>query len=831
MKRFTLFLVLTLSIASLSAQNTFCDAKYLAANQLNYLEFEKKLAADKKELAQSFTNIPNDLFSNIRILYGGKLGEATIVNTLDFIKNPFSTGVQRPINIAAFEKLMTGSLEKNFTLIYPFLDANLKAILVPIGFQNEIEELQPFYQFDATNNSFVNLAGVPTKYYKAGFLNHSNQEFIPTKNDEIIAVFNPATGEFHEREDDFFTIEPSAQYSPINAKIYYTDDYKQRTTDFDYGNNYAYQTDTEILVLFENKETKKIQATVIGNNQVGRNETEFISAIEETRLPDNGLAVSPLSRTLPSVAVDALAQFLVQRTKEELTLAFFDQFRQDISASNEFITLLPKTNFLLQSQEDLFRIPSMGTVWVESFQSDIQNLLPNLERLILTDTAYQSLIHNPSVEAFRLAYNLVELTSQGESPLNILAILQEEIANEYELDGLWEVLNLLNVIGNELQSCGNDTTEELLTSRDLRLMTNTEKKYFTALLYHRHTNTFGSLEQFNNFNFLEQLERDYKDFTTTIAQLADILNGLDQAGKNLYRNSYEQTTKDAFQNDFNQVAKRAINLIEFGFRLKYFGNSNAYYQSKIYQVYYPLVLNTINAVGHLQREEYGIFLLNVSQILEPIIQEKIAHNNGDEQEVIKVVKNLLFYGGFMVDVISATEAQEIGAILQQYALPVGSYRMKRFSHFTLDINAYPGLYMGVEAGLQNTLKGNGVLGVTAPIGLAASWGKLPNRAGQSFSLFVPVIDIGAAFSYRWGNQAGGFPKNLSWRQVLSPGVHAVYGFKNAPISLMLGAQFMPQLRSIDANTLSTETQSSVWHFGVSGVVDIPMFNLHLKERR
>lgn len=830
MKRFTLFLVLTLSITSLSAQSTFCDAKYLAANQSGYLDFEKKLAADKKELAQSFTNIPNDLFSNIRILYGGKLGEATIANTLNFIKNPFSTGVQRPIDITAFENLMVGSLEKNFTLIYPFLDANQKSILVPIGFQNEIEELQAFYKFDATINTFFNLKREPIKYYKAGYLNYNNQEFIPTENDEIIAIFNPATGEFHEQEDDFFTIEPSAKYSPINNKIYYTDEYKERVTDFDYGDNHAYQTNKEILIVFENKETEQIQVTVIGTNQVGRNEGEFISAIEETRLPDNGLAISPLSRTLPSVAVDALAQFLVQRTKEELTLAFFDQFRQDISASNEFMTLLPNTNFLLQSQEDLFRIPSMGTVWVESFQSDIQSLLPNLERLILTDTAYQSLKHSPSVEAFRLAYNLVELTSQGESPLNTLAIIQEEITNEYELDGLGEILNLLSIIGNELQNCANDTTDELLTARDLRLMTNTEKKYFTALLYHRNSNAFAPLGLFHS-TFLDQLEANYKDFTTTIAQLADILNGLDQAGKNLYKSSYEKTTKEALHNDFAQVAKRAINLIEFGFRLKHFGNSNAYYQSKMYQVYYPLVLNTINAVGHLQREEYGIFLLNVSQILEPIIQEKIANNKGEEKEAIKIIKNLLFYGGFMVDVISATEAQEIGAILQQYALPVGSYRMKRFSHFTLDINAYPGLYMGIESGLQNTLKGNGVLGVTAPIGLAASWGRLPNRAGQSFSVFVPVIDIGAAFSYRWGNQAGGFPKNLSWRQVLSPGIHAVYGFKNAPISLMIGAQFMPQLRSIDANTLSTETQRSVWHFGVSGVVDIPMFNLHLKERR
>ena len=67
----------------------------------------------------------------------------------------------------------------------------------------------------------------------------------------------------------------------------------------------------------------------------------------------------------------------------------------------------------------------------------------------------------------------------------------------------------------------------------------------------------------------------------------------------------------------------------------------------------------------------------------------------------------------MVDILTAKEAADVSAIIQQYALPIGSYRMKRHANFSMDINAFPGLYMGMESGLNNSLKDDGVIGVTA----------------------------------------------------------------------------------------------------------------------
>ena len=118
--------------------------------------------------------------------------------------------------------------------------------------------------------------------------------------------------------------------------------------------------------------------------------------------------------------------------------------------------------------------------------------------------------------------------------------------------------------------------------------------------------------------------------------------------------------------------------------------------------------------------------------------------------------------------------------------------------------------------------------MTAPVGFSLSWGESQNKNGQSFGIFLPLIDIGAAFSYRWSGKENGFPEQLLWRQVLSPGFHGVWGIRKLPISVMAGMQFTPQLRKINPQDLAS-SNASVWRYGVSVVVDIPLFNLYLRE--
>jgi len=182
----------------------------------------------------------------------------------------------------------------------------------------------------------------------------------------------------------------------------------------------------------------------------------------------------------------------------------------------------------------------------------------------------------------------------------------------------------------------------------------------------------------------------------------------------------------------------------------------------------------------------------------------------------------------MVDVLSAESTPEIKSIIYKYAEPAGSFRVKRQSNFSVSLSSYPGLHLGFESTSDNNDNTSFVTGVTAPIGPSINWGNKLMGNGKkehSISLYFPVIDIGAAFSYRWKNdEAEGFPENIKWQQILSPGIHGVWGIGNTPLALMVGAQYTPLLRNItDENNV---LQPNAWRFGTTITVDIPFFHFH-----
>lgn len=144
----------------------------------------------------------------------------------------------------------------------------------------------------------------------------------------------------------------------------------------------------------------------------------------------------------------------------------------------------------------------------------------------------------------------------------------------------------------------------------------------------------------------------------------------------------------------------------------------------------------------------------------------------------------------------------------------------------MSLNAYPGIYFGIE-----TYKGtsNKAFGVTAPIGLSFNWGKWGKSKDWSFSVFVNAVDIAAALSYRWTNDSLDLPEKITLGQIFAPGGYAVLGFPRVPISMKLGAQYVPKLRTItkDGNTLG---DVGVWRFGLSATVDIPIFNFYNRAK-
>jgi hypothetical protein len=94
----------------------------------------------------------------------------------------------------------------------------------------------------------------------------------------------------------------------------------------------------------------------------------------------------------------------------------------------------------------------------------------------------------------------------------------------------------------------------------------------------------------------------------------------------------------------------------------------------------------------------------------------------------------------------------------------------------------------------------------------------------SFSLFLPIIDVGAITAYRLnqGNAQSDLPE-LSFSNLIAPGAYFLVNLPKSPFTIGAGAQFGPQARKITINNL--EQTSGAWRYGLIATIDVPIFNL------
>ena len=251
-------------------------------------------------------------------------------------------------------------------------------------------------------------------------------------------------------------------------------------------------------------------------------------------------------------------------------------------------------------------------------------------------------------------------------------------------------------------------------------------------------------------------------------------------------------------------------------------------------------LNQANSLHHLKRTDTRA----------AILFERDRH-------AINLIRKL---AGFLNDVMLTTDSKKLAKVVESYALPPGSYKRKRNSWWSLDLNAFVGAHAGYEIARKDIdpfvkpLKSKGyVYGITAPIGLSLSktFGRrlrgdsvseslirnpdklriakksLYQRGNATFTITAFIIDIGAVVSYRFNNTADSvLPQDVKWAQLFSPGIQLAYGFRNTPLVISAGYQYTPQLRKIDEQPGDSKNrQYNANRFQLALMFDLPLANI------
>ncbi len=534
-----------------------------------------------------------------------------------------------------------------------------------------------------------------------------------------------------------------------------------------------------------------------------------------------------------------LTEFLVKRTKQELTIAFFRDFQKIVQDSEEMSYLFPSTSkVLLKIGEDIYRFKAFWEVLRESFLKDLENLVYNLDDYV----QLSSRIKNPVVRDMMTDFfKVIELFYDKTSPANVITYLADD-AYLHTIDAktdstkfitaLQASLKILGLFSQSLETKDADgywvkpdkvvemVKDPMIARLYLGLLYQkgkhiqiTKDKTFAQCL--KGMSGIGSGSGAGSIN-VRNLLNIVKGFIDKAKMLHRLTESMRKKANDRRRNGGTLTEADK-QLDYDEYFEFTQGICDmilytYEFKKEILGSSSKE-DSLVYK--YLSIIGDINGMAlSIRKKEYTSALMSTLFIIE-----KMLPKDGFACER----KVLLKYGTFIATAVNAKTSKEVADAISAFALPPGGSAIKKYSKFRIALNAYVGLGAGQELltdkSTNEFLSASPFYAVTTPIGVTFNFGF---KNYGSISLLASVLDIGALTAFSFQGGTGSIP-DLQFENVLAPGGYLVYGLPKYPISIGIGAQLGPNLKSVTNGNLVTS--ASGWRWGAFIAVDIPMVSV------
>ncbi|WP_163409764.1 hypothetical protein [Flavobacterium ajazii] len=519
---------------------------------------------------------------------------------------------------------------------------------------------------------------------------------------------------------------------------------------------------------------------------------------------DNVVTQSGLSSAAfsQSAGVDALGTFIANRFKQEINIAFLNKFKQDLETIPSLKAIFP-TSYQVLQKSDPYNYPVFINTLREAFDNDLNNFSKNLP-----DTIKELDLKDPDLEAkLILITSLLDVKSITNLPVTITNIIDSDTTNSVSLKKELKILAIgINMLKKNGVGLGS-----FMNNNDLVKLSNLNfNNIYLALLIRQNEKSLSDLGingdrlkkltiitqsiQYNYSTLAIEINRINSNNQTNKLSLSDIQKGMEAMLKSL--DNTIQTFEKELKIDPPVELKEAIRK----------GKD----------------ISTI--VGFVNDKKYGLALINLTDFIFEIDTEL----SPDQKTMIKK------YTSFIANCLDAKTKDELITALETSANPVGSYRIKRNSTFNISFNAYAGGFAGTN------FEKSQVFGFTAPVGIYLGWGNLGKNCknstdtvlekvnGKSFGLFASLIDVGAVTAFRLKDSKTEMA-DVSWNNVFAPGAYLTYGFGKCPISLNLGGQMGPELKSIAEDGTPTFVEKE-WFWRVSVVIDISLFDFYTNQK-
>ncbi|MBX2921742.1 MAG: hypothetical protein KF746_06100 [Chitinophagaceae bacterium] len=564
---------------------------------------------------------------------------------------------------------------------------------------------------------------------------------------------------------------------------------------------------------------------------------------------------------------DGLAQFLVERTKEELNVAFFQKFSDFLENYPEFRILFPNTNTFIAYLNIGDYANTLNTL-KEAFDKDLKALLPNAIRLSHLDTtacssayaedrnkcvlridAIQNFFNSNNGLLVRSALQIGNgIMQQAKIPDMLDSIIRPAylagyapFTNEQDNTNLSNGLQLIRIISSGIRSM--DPASNYISEQELALLKSDEKlrAVFFGLLYEEIN---GNNIVINNLPVTAVLQPGrVASFITYMEGLLNEAKAIQAAWSDL------KVTKSMAEAELSKQYGAVFE--HFRSLLLYAANLQVIDQQLLLP---PVFTHTLTKTAGVFEIAHDISVKNynaaVLGFLKLLSVEAPAFNNRDTMN--QFLRAFLKYGSFAANVVTAKDPAEVKAAIKAVALPAGSAALKKQSSFSITVNAYVGLVTGYNQPFAKTftskdpagnivtarLHGSVPVSLFAPVGFAFNWSTAGKKNGLerkypgAVSAFVSVIDVGALVGFRFMQDSGLVSDKMKVKlaNIFAPGVNFMYGFPKAPLSVGIGVQWVPSLqRNAESNEFFVLTESGI-RYQLHFALDIPMFSLRTSRK-
>lgn len=508
---------------------------------------------------------------------------------------------------------------------------------------------------------------------------------------------------------------------------------------------------------------------------------------------------------------DGFAKFIASQFKKELTISFFNQITEKINDpdTRDLQVLFKNTHAELNLIADKF---THYQAYLSSLRQTMEydcHQIPDRLKIILEDPNSQisdALSSKPNFQyildnVLTFGLELRDSVNLGNAlaDLDFQKNVGQGVADQ-NLKGSLETVQLLSKSLRNINSGPDDSY--WITSKQMKGLVEDSKllNLFLGLVAEQSKTDSIFMKSGSLYNILstDKAKESRLMVESIISSIKDVQEIISSA-----ENRGSDTSKDIIALQYFDAATDLINTSVHlapllppgeGDKLKYFNT---------------IASNVNDMTRSFVTQKYSMGLLHLSKVLTEIDTTSKAL-----QKINGVISN---QGLFIAQMAESRTSDDVAAILENFAAPVGSWRDKRTAQWNIALDSYvgPALYKIKDEKSR--------VAFSTPVGASVT---IPFN---HVTFFVSIADLGPITSFRLQNDTSEIA-NLYLKEILSPGAFVSINFGDRyPVTLNAGYQQFPLLTKV-GEIENTANVSRKGGFSGSIVVNIPLFTLY-NERK